>query len=171
MNLTFQIETTACKDDIEPLLALHYDELCQHKEAMALVPDWDKYRFLEQHDKLLAFTVRDSGKLIGYAVFFVDAHIHYSDTLIANNDIIFLHKDYRNKVTPWTVFRSVVRRALRIPKRTTSIGEQLIVFSEQQLKNFGVNKVIWHIKFKLNWGGMMLRRGYEREDFTVSKII
>lgn len=167
MNLTFQIETTDIQHDIEPLLEMHYDELCMHKEAMALLPDWAKYKFLEQHDKLLAFTVRDYGVLVGYAVFFVDAHIHYSGALIANNDIIFLRKDYRTQQTVWSVFR----RLFRIPKKTPSIGEQLIAYSEEQLKAFGVDKVIWHIKFKLNWSGMMLRRGYQREDFTVSKIL
>lgn len=170
--MDYAVETVEqVRPDIGALLQLHYEELCVHKDAMALAPDWPMYQALEDAHKLLAFTARDEGKLVGYAVFFVAPHIHYVETLVANNDIIFLHQDYRNKVNAWTVIRSMLRRALRIPKRSVSTGAQLIEYSEQMLKLFGVNKVVWSIKFKLDWSVLLLRRGYAKEDFTVGKIL
>lgn len=152
MTITFATETVdEVRGDIEPLLELHYEELCQHKEAMELAPDWDRYYALEQANRLLAFTARDDGVLIGYAVFFVDVHIHYKGMLTAMNDVTFVHRDYRSK---------------------TRAGLNLIAYSEHELKKVCVKvKVIWHIKFKLDWSPILLRRGYTPEDFTVSKIL
>lgn len=152
MTLRYNTETVdEVRADIAPLLALHYDELCMHKDDMELAPDWDRYYALEQANRLLAFTVRDDGALIGYAVFFVDVHIHYAGTLTAMNDVTFVHKDYRSR---------------------SRAGLNLIAYSEHQLKKICVKvKVIWHIKFKLDWSPILLRRGYTPEDFTVSKIL
>lgn len=172
MNLEFSIEDVEIvKCDIAGLIELHYEELCANREVIELAPDFDRYQQLEDMGKLAIFTVRDDGILVGYSIFFVDAHIHYKNQLFANNDIIFLHKSYRN---PFTVKRWLIswtRRALMIPKRTKGIGEQLIDFSEDQLRIIGVTKVIWHIKFRLNWFPILKRRGYGREDFTVAKIL
>lgn len=151
MTIIFATETVAqVRADIAPLLDLHYDELTLHKDVMQLAPDWPRYETLEDADKLLAFTARDDGQLIGYSVWFVDAHIHYAGTLVATNDVIFLHKNYRHG---------------------TSAGRDLIGYSEQMLKSFGVDKAIWHIKFKNDWSAILRRRGYEREDFTIGKIL
>lgn len=151
MTITYAVETVAqVREDIAPLLELHYDELTLHKDVMTLAPDWQRYEMLELADKLLAFTARDDGRLIGYSVWFVDAHIHYAGTLVAANDVIFLHRDYRNG---------------------TRAGRELIDFSEKTLKEYGVDKAIWHIKFKNDWSAILRRRGYEREDFTVGKIL
>lgn len=148
--MDYAVETVEqVRPDIGALLQLHYEELTADKEHVALAPDWGRYLSLEALDKLLAFTVRDEGKLIGYSVWFVDAHIHYKDLLVAANDVIFLHKDYRKGGT----------------------GKKLIDHSEHMLKWFGVDKVIWHIKFKQDWSAILLRRGYAKEDFTVGKIL
>lgn len=150
--LTFATESVdEVRHDIEPLLALHYDELCMHKEVMELAPDWDRYYALENANRLLAFTARDDGRLVGYSVFFVDVHIHYKGNLTAVNDVIFLHKDYRSG---------------------TRGGTQLIDYSERSLKQLGGTvKCIWHIKFVNDWSAILLRRRYRREDFSVSKIL
>lgn len=180
--MNFNIESVCdVRFCIEDLIGLHYEELTANKDAIELAPDFDRYQELENLGKLAIFTVRDpayedrgypGGKLVGYSIFFIDAHIHYRNQTFANNDIIFLHKDYRNRATFWTVLRSWIRRnVLCIPKKTKGLGEQLIDFSEEQLKLMCVTKVIWHIKFKLNWAPILYRRGYAREDFTVGKIL
>jgi len=174
--MDFSIETVReVQRDMQDLIKLHYAELTANKEAVELAPDYARYQELEDLGKLAIFTVRDPDMLdmlVGYSIFFIDAHIHYRNQTFANNDIIFLHKDYRNKTTFWTVLRSWIRRnVLCLPKKTKGIGEQLIDFSEAQLKLMAVSKVIWHIKFKLNWSPILLRRGYAREDFTVGKIL
>lgn len=172
MALTFDIEDVEIvKDDITGLIELHYEELTAHRDVIELAPDFERYQQLEDMGKLAIFTVRDDDLLVGYSIFFVDAHIHYKNQLFANNDIIFLHKSYRNPFTVKRALLSWTRRLLMIPKRTKGIGEQLIDFSEDQLRIIGVTKVIWHIKFRLNWFPILKRRGYSREDFTAAKIL
>jgi hypothetical protein len=170
-TILFATEDVAdVREDIEYLLQEHYEELCANKEIVKLAPDWDRYLALEAANKLLVYTVRDGGVLVGYSVWFVDVHIHYVGQLFANNDIIFLSKTHRNTATWWTVTQSVVKRWLGITPKD-SVGKQLIAYSEEQLKLIGVTKAIWHIKFKLDWSPILFRRGYAREDFTVAKIL
>jgi hypothetical protein len=181
MDLQFNIESVAeVRGDLEDLIIAHYEELTANKDVVQLAPDYERYQQLEDMGKLAIFTVRDMpnlndgtipGKLVGYSIFFIDQHIHYRNQSFANNDIIFLHQDYRNPFTWRRWLLSWTRRLLVIPKRTKGIGEQLIDFSEEQLRLMCVTKVIWHIKFKLNWFPILKRRGYAREDFTVGKIL
>lgn len=169
--ITFDTENVDdVRDDIENLIQEHYEELCAHRDIIKLAPDWTRYKALEDACKLLVYTVRDGGILVGYSVWFVDVHIHYSGQLFANNDIIFLSKSHRNVTTWWTVTCSTVKRWFGCAP-SNSTGKQLIAYSEAQLKLIGVTKAIWHIKFKLNWSPILFRRGYEREDFTVAKIL
>lgn len=170
-NIIFATETVdEVATDIVDLIEEHYAELTAHKDVIFLAPDWARYRALEDASKLMVFTARHGDTLVGYSVWFVDCHIHYKHQLFANNDIIFLHKAYRSPTTWWTVTQSTVKRWLHM-KPSNSIGKQLIAYSESQLKLIGVTKAIWHIKFKLNWSPILFRRGYEREDFTVAKIL
>jgi hypothetical protein len=148
---TYAMETVGqVKSDILPLLDLHYDELTLNKDVMKLAPDWAKYQALEDNNQLLAFTVRHGGVLVGYSVWFTDVHIHYAGSLTAHNDVIFLHRDFR---------------------KGTTVGRELIDFSEKMLKAFGVDKCYWHIKFKQDWSAILLRRGYQREDMIVGKAL
>jgi GNAT superfamily N-acetyltransferase len=151
MTITYAIESVdEVRPDIGPLLELHYAEVAMHKATIALAPDWERYKTLENADRLLAFTARDDGKLIGYSVWFMDMHIHYTGALIATNDVIFVHKDYR---------------------RTTTAGTDLILYSEKMLKLIGVTKAVWHIKFDHDWSAVLRRRKYIAEDFTMGKIL
>lgn len=169
--ITFDTESVGdVHDDIEELIQEHYEELCGNRDIIKLAPDWNRYYALEEANKLLVYTVRDGGILVGYSVWFVDVHIHYSGQLFANNDIIFLSKSHRNVTTPWTVALATIKRWMGFAPGN-SVGKQLIAYSEAQLKLIGVTKAIWHIKFRLNWSPILFRRGYEREDFTVAKIL
>lgn len=149
--LTYQSETyEQVENDIKPLLDLHYQELCLHKEVVQLAPIWEKYKILWDQHKLLIFTVRDDGELIGYSVFFTDAHIHYGGLLIAINDVIFVHADYRS---------------------TTRAGLKLIDFCDAEMEMLGVDKVIYHVKFKKDWSAVLLRKRYEKEDIVLGKML
>jgi hypothetical protein len=151
MTITYGVESVAeVRRDIGPLLELHYEEVAMHKDAISLAPDWARYEALEAGNRLMAFTARDDGQLIGYSAWFMDMHIHYAGALIATNDVIFVHKDYR---------------------KGCSAGTDLILYSEKMLKQIGVTKAVWHIKFDHDWSAILRRRGYVNEDFTVGKIL
>jgi GNAT superfamily N-acetyltransferase len=150
MALTFHTERLwAVADDIEPLLQLHYDEIALHKEAIPLDPDWNRYACLDERGELAIYTARDDGNLVGYGVFFVHDHPHYASTLVAANDLLFLHPDYRRG----------------------GLGLRLIRYCEQQLKARGVVKLTWHIKFAHDWSAILHRQGYLDEEKIVGKIL
>lgn len=137
-------------EEIEHLLQLHYQEVALHKDEIPLDPDWPRYVAMEERGNCHVYTARLDGRLIGYSVFFTHQHIHYSGTMVANNDILFVHPEYR---------------------KGSSAGIKLIKFSEEQLKAMGVIKLTWHIKFKNDWSAVLYRRGYEDEDKIVGKIL
>lgn len=148
--ITFQREQVLdVADEIEDLLRMHYEEVALHKEAIPLDPDWPRYVSLEEVGQLAVYTARDDGRLVGYSVFFLYQHIHYKQTRIASNDVLFLHPDYRKG----------------------TCGIKLIKHSEQQLKSLGVNKVTWHIKFNKDFRPILHRMGYCDEEVIVGKIL
>lgn len=136
-------------EDVQPLLALHYRELTLHQDKIALDPVWERYAALERQGSFALFTARDGGRLIGYSAFYVQNHIHYTDTIVAANDVLFLHPDYRKG----------------------SAGIKLIKFSEQQLQAQGVNKITWHVKFSKDFRPILHRLGYADEEVMCGKIL
>jgi hypothetical protein len=139
---TFQTEA-------QVLLEQHYQELTLHKEYIKLSVDWDKYYKLESAGGFVLITARDKGKLIGYSAFFISNHIHYKNTKIAMNDVLFLHKDYRKG----------------------SAGIKLIKESEKIMKELNVSKIIWHVKLSNDFTPILKRMGYVVEEVCVGKIL
>lgn len=133
--------------DVEPLLALHYDELCLNKERIKLNPAWGEYRALEAMGRFVVFTARDDDKLVGYNAFFVNRHMHYIDMVVAFNDVIFLHPDYRQGTT----------------------GIRLVKLAER-LTDTGVNKICYHAKLDTNLIPILNRLGYKTEEVVLGKL-
>lgn len=116
--VTYQQEfLSTCKEDCQELIRLHWEEIAVNKEKIKLNPDWDAYQTLEDANALRIFTARDKGKLVGYFVVLISRNLHYKDHLFADNDIIYLHKDYRKGFT----------------------GVKLIKFVEKCLKQDGIS--------------------------------
>ena len=148
--MEFQVESfDDVKDDIKYLLDLHYNEIALDKEVIPLDPDWDKYRNLYNLGILKIITARDEGKIVGYSIFFVNAHLHYKSSIYANNDLLYLHPEYRKG----------------------SLGIKLIKYSEKVLRDLGVTKILWHIKFNKDFRLLLHRLGYIDEDVIVGKIV
>lgn len=139
---TFQTEA-------QTLLEQHYQELTLHKEHIRLSVDWDKYYKLESIGGFVLITARDEGKLVGYSAFFVSSHIHYKETKVAMNDVLFLHKDYRKGST----------------------GIKLIKESEKIMKDLDVSKIVWHVKLSNDFTPILKRMGYISEEVCVGKIL
>lgn len=113
---------------IDPLLESHYDELCTDK-AMVLNPDWERYAAMLAAGNLVMVAAFDDdrpgfGNCVGYTFCFLSPHIHYKDTLVAWNDVLFLHKDYR----------------------TGSAGSRLMKATALACAQRGVKKLLWHAK-------------------------
>lgn len=149
-EITYQQEFLATvRNDIQPLLEQHWEEIALNKDKIKLNPDWDQYELLEYDGKLKGFTARTDGKLIGYFVVIVSTGLHYKDHLFAANDVIFLHKDYRRGYT----------------------GIRLIDFAEACLKEDGVSVLTINTKIHQPFDPILERLGYSPIERVHSKYL
>ena len=136
-------------NEVDELLALHYDELTRNKDRVKLSPMWKEYAALEMDGKFHVFTARDDGALVGYAAFFVTQHLHYADLTTAMNDVLFLHPDHRQGMT----------------------GIRLLKYCESELKKLGAQKLCWHAKLETSLIPILQRLGYATEEVSMARFI
>lgn len=137
------------KEEARPLLEKHWEEIALNKDKIKLNPDWDIYADLEDAGILKIFTARSEGKLVGYFVALVKSHIHYRDHLFAQNDILFLDKDYRKGFT----------------------GPKLIKFAERCLKEDGVSVVLVNSQKHKPFDVLLKWLGYRHIENIYSKVL
>lgn len=131
------------------LLSQHRDELATHKEMMVLKPDIQKYKNLEERGALFTLALYDEDKIIGYSVNVLASNIHYSDLLVSQNDILYVHPAHRKG--RW--------------------GIKLISETERMAKERGATFIIWHGKEKTAFSDLMPRLGYGIQDILYSKVL
>lgn len=140
MTISYQVETYAdVIDEIWPMLERHYLEIATDKAVKPFIPDLEKYQAMEEAGMLRIFTARHrpdpigvvtmaegeyQGRLIGYFVSFVMKHMHYSETTMAINDIMYIDPSYRGGTT----------------------GYRLVKLASLDLKNLGAAILIIHMK-------------------------
>lgn len=139
--MKFQRETLAmCFDEAKPLLIEHWKEIAHYLD-IPLDVDYERYYTLEANGVIRVYTARgESGALIGYAVFFINTHAHYKQSLQAMQDVIFIHHKHRGT------------------------GGRFILWCDEQLKAEGVQIVFHHIKAAHDFGKLLERFGYELID-------
>lgn len=120
----YEDTVASLRSDIEGLIPAHYEELAKRKDLMRLQPDWDKYKLIEDAGMLLALSAYVDDKLAGYSINIIDSHLHYSGLRYAQNDLLFLHKDYR----------------------TGSLGLRLIRETQIAARERGAGMMMWHAK-------------------------
>lgn len=139
----------------EPLLRAHWEEIADHKDKIPLAPDYDQYRQLEAVGKLLICTARDGEKLIGYSVYFVRRGLHYSENIVATNDIFYIAPEYRIRVATGRVLIAVA----------------LLEYAEEKLKARGVSVISMHIKVRKDWSSLAEKQGYRRVEYIHQKYV
>jgi len=122
-----------------PLTVRHYHEIAWNIEKIPLDVDVDKYELLQNEGHLLCFSMRDKGKLVGYALFLLHHHPHYKSTLFASNDIVFIEQAYRGG----------------------GYGAEFLTFCESDLKCLGCNVILLRVKKCLDWGPLAEHLGFE----------
>lgn len=137
-----------CWDEAAPLLEAHYREIA-HFQDIPLAPDRRAYSELEAKGRLRVFTLRDSGALVGYVAFFVGHALHYSTSLQAQQDVLYLKPEYRGKMA----------------------GAHLIARADQALRAEGVEVVYQRTKAKeeLDFGPLLVRLGYQVIDHVYAR--
>lgn len=135
-------------DEFEQLFPEHYEELCVTKE-FPYSPDYAAYRRMAEAGLLRTITCRADGKLIGYIIFYIQPHLHYSTCLTAFEDIYFVTKEYRKG----------------------RIGIRLFQYAEKVLKERGVQRIVMHTKLHLDNSKLFEYLGYKWTDKVFTKIL
>lgn len=135
--------------EIESLIKLHWDMIALNKEKIKLNPDWDRYASLEGAGHLRIFTVRDEGTLVGYFVVIVGPSLHYKDHLFAENDVLFLHPEWRKGLA----------------------GVRLIKFAESHLRSDGVSVLHINTKGHASFSPVLDRIGYREIEKNYAKYL
>jgi len=132
-------------EELKPLLEQHYEEIAHYKD-IELNPAWDEYLRIDQFGLLRVYTVRnDDNTLIGYSIYFVKHNLHYSKSLQAVQDILFIEKKHRGR------------------------GARFLMWCDNELKKEGVEVVYHHVKIKHNFGPLLERLGYTLVDLIYGK--
>jgi GNAT superfamily N-acetyltransferase len=135
-------------EELKLLLPEHYEELCVTKD-FPLLPDYEAYGRLVVADMLRCITCRSDGKLIGYAIFIVQPHLHYRSCKTAFEDLYFVKKEFRQG----------------------RIGIRLFQYAEDVLKKAGVHRIIMHTKIHLDNSRLFEYLGYKHTDKLFTKIL
>lgn len=138
---------------IANLVREHWELVGWHKDVMPLDVDWSEYFELERRKIFYGLAVRLDGVLIGYNVFFCRRHMHYSGTMHALSDAIFVTKAHRS----------------------SGAGYQLIARAERELPDLVKEprvRVIYHDKADLEYlGPTLARMGYMHSENIWEKMV
>lgn len=146
-KIVFAEETfTSLFDEVAPLLRAHHEEISIHKDII-LSPSFERYEKLQMSGVLKVFTVRDSGEIIGYASFFLYPSLHFSESMHAVQDAVYIKKD----------------------KRGIGLGSQFIDYCDYKLKLMGAEIVYHHVKTTNDWGSLLKKKGYALEEYIYSR--
>lgn len=135
--------------EMVPLLQSHWSEVARWQDKIKLKPDWDRYVDRAKKGEIIAYTVREDGLLFGYLIFFIGNHIHYTETLWANMDVLFIHP----------------------LKRKGTMAARLIRYAEKDLKKMGVHVIGYHIKTSHDIKPLMNRLGYDDTEKIYTKYV
>jgi GNAT superfamily N-acetyltransferase len=138
-------------EEVYPLFEEHWEEVAADKDEIALNPNWDTYLTLQQNGSLLVVTCRETNTniLVGYCFSLMFLHLHYQDTLCAENDLIFISPEHRKGL----------------------LGVKLIRESEKLLKEAGCKAVQMRVKFVKDFGKIVERLGYYPSETLYHKYI
>lgn len=139
----------AVYDEVEPLLIEHYEEIAHRKDKIKFNPDRERYRMLEGAGVLHIVVARDKGELVGYFVSFIAPHLHYQETTVAQNDVLFVRKDYRG----------------------SSVALRLFQFAEAKLKELGVDCVVLHMKVDYPFEKFAEALNYKKFEYNYIKYL
>jgi hypothetical protein len=135
--------------ELQELLPLHYDELSITKEHWPLAPRFDLYMEMEGVGVLHVVTARDEGRLVGYVIAMVLPNLHYSDCMMAVEDVYYLLPEYRRGRT----------------------GIKLFQAFEARMKEVGANRIVITTKVHLDHTRLLEYLGYRFFEKGFTKVI
>ncbi len=148
--MIFQVERWGTfYPDGKDIFPQHHRELALYPNQIPLSIDEAKYEVLDKADILLILTARDEGKLVGYALWFLMPHPHYSASgPMALQDMYYVLPEYRN-----------------------GTGARLLRLSEAEYRKRGCIKAIASCKAHQDHRKLFELMGWELSDYTMVKLL
>lgn len=146
---------------IADLIAMHWEDIEDHRDVAPLDIDWSRYRVLEKVGQLkiggLFAPAFDGETLVGYNIFFVHPLLHHRSTLWAISDGMYLDPEHRRGAA----------------------GIQLITEAEAGLRAAGAKVILYSVKAddlagkrqRGIAGKLLPRLGYQPFDQSWSKVL
>lgn len=111
--------------EFPPLFKKHWREIALHQDKIDLDPDWERYFALELQGILHVLTIRDGGRLVGYAFVMTTPHLHYASTLFAIYDMFWLDPDYRFGWDGIRMFKEVEKKMRELGVKVLMINYKI----------------------------------------------
>lgn len=143
---------------LDDMLALHWEEIEDHKDVSPFDPNWPAYVNLERLGQLKVGALRRGGEMIGYNIFFLYPPLHHRSTVWAISDVLYLDPEHRRG---WA-------------------GVKLIKEAEAGLKAMGARVILYGVKEDRNLsrsrshdsvGQLLSKLGYASFDRSWSKAL
>lgn len=149
--ITYQIEKAYdIIEEIQPLIAAHYREICAHPDVLTLDPDYDKYVEMCDAGILRIMTVRDNDFLVGYAVCMITPHLHYIDTTFALVDLVYIDQSYRGGTVGYRLFKHM---------------------ADDLKTDCGVKIISVHMKIKHQFRRLLQKLGYVQTEENWERVL
>ena len=133
----------------DPLFEEHYEEIARNKQVMKLKPNYQLYEALNSTGWLFIYVAMRDDVCIGYSMNIMMHHLHYADLRIAQNDILFVKKEFRGG-----------RLGLRLLKAT-----------EDHASSEGCKLMLWHAKENTALAELLPKLKYGVQEIMYSKEI
>jgi GNAT superfamily N-acetyltransferase len=122
-----------------PLIEKHYREIA-HYDDIALKVDEKFYAAADEAGLLQTFVARVDGLIAGYCIVIVRRAPHYSDSLQAVQDVIYVDPDRRSI--------GVGLRLLREMERELRAQGVQVIYQHEKIKHPALGKVLAHLGYE-----------------------
>lgn len=105
-----------------PLMDMHWQEIAKNKALLTLNPDVERYKTIEKI--LLLIVARCEGRMVGYFLWLLVTHPHYKHVTVAEEDLHFMHPDYRRGWNGYNLVKAACRAAIEKGAQLLTIREK-----------------------------------------------
>jgi GNAT superfamily N-acetyltransferase len=149
--ISYRVESMdECLEDMRHLWMVHWEEIALDRDKIALEPDIETFRVLEDAGGLHIVVARDEAdQVVGYHVSVVRPHLHYASSLTAYVDMYFIHPEHRRG----------------------RVGIKLFLFAEQTLRGLGVQRIYTGTKLHKDVGRLLEFIGHKETERLYTKFI
>lgn len=135
-----------------PLFRAHWELVGRHKDLLPLKMDVQRWIRYERAGQVTAFSAREDGRLVGYALYLTTPSLNYAGTIAAYCHAIYID-----------------------PAELAGLAaiqfRNFIEFCDAELKRAGCVKSVMHIKLSHNFLRMLEPIGYEAAEILAERVL